>query len=105
MDKFRLIVHLLDQLDDFLVPIRRRLKPHLSEDRSRDSIFPDKSKNQNILLHMDWFRNGYSCVICQFEILELFRCPLIDKRRRVMRDILESRVSEDVLQSAMSKYV
>src|SRR5205807_1855438 len=55
--ELRFIVQLLDQVDDFLVPICCRLKSHLPKDWSRDSILSDKSENQNILLHMDWFRN------------------------------------------------
>src|SRR5712692_2545298 len=105
MDEFRLIVQLLDQLDDFLVPICSCLEPHFSKDWSRDSIFPNKSENQNILLHMDWLRNEYSRTVRQFEILEFFRCPLIYKRCRVVRNVLESGVSKDVLQSAVTEYV
>src|SRR5438552_15328576 len=105
MDEFRLIVQLLDQFDDFLIPIRCRLKPHFSKDWSRYSVFPDKSENENILLHMDWLRNGNSCMVRQFQILVFFRCPLIHERCCVMRNILEPRIPADVLQSAVPEYV
>ena len=105
VDEVCFVPQLKDQLDDFLVPVRRGLQSHFSKNRARNSTFPNEPENKNVFLNTNRLWDGYLCLFCEFEILVFFQCPLIYERCSVVWDILESRVSTDVFQSSLTKDV
>src|SRR5213083_329086 len=94
MHQLGLIVEILHHLNDLVVPRRCCLKRHLAKMGCRDPV----------LGHVDRRRNGQSRLFCQLQVLELFGGPLIDKRPRVVWDILESGIAAYVLEAPLSEY-
>src|SRR5437867_9477381 len=70
----------------------------------RDPVLAYELHQEHILLHVDRRRNGQSRVFRQLQVLELFGGPLIDKRPRVVWDILESGIAAYVLETPLSEY-
>src|SRR6266567_1934308 len=104
MDELGLIEKILHHLYVLVIPRGCCLKPDFAKMRCRDPVLAYELHQEHVLLHVDRRRNGQSGLFCQLQVLELFGGPLIYKRPRVVRDVLESGITTYVLETPLPEY-